>query len=433
MSNKSQKNRAYQVEALTGIKPNKPDAIDVTSHEPIPRRFYCHWLLLADEIQYDPKHPTVPLVDDPLCRCCFNHRIGLPTRKWEGDGEKPEDIEVALTGTNKRQIENYLKHKKYSENKCRGSGTTEILTIRYMIFKYAVLNTVENRKCVIVPGTSGKLAIEISTRIKAICDKIPQIYLKIPTSAKPMEFPFKTGGRIVLTSASADIIRGWENIGDVILEEVAHWDMVDDMPVYNSSQAVHTKTQCHVLHSTTPRQMRGFYYNLVWDKIAKSDFFKNVTNWREIVGLPVPLIEDLQKHVAEYGDITWADTIAMRKQFIELYKTDEEYRTWYETFEKQGVLVFYHDDELISIEELVDVPIPILDVNSIIRDSITFRPEYDQELDNMFIATNSRAIGDFQIEDFDPLDLSAQIDKFEENVAYDKGHHGDENNFDFTM
>ncbi len=388
----------------------------------IPRIFYCNWIKNKKDRKFIQKqYPN----------CCFNHRVGLPTRKFEGDDEHVEDIEVELTGTNRRQIENYQKHKKYSENKCRGSGTTEILTIRWMIFKYGVLNVVDNRKCVIVPGTSGKLTVEISTRIKAICDKIPQIYDKIPSSARPMEFTFRTGGRMVLTSATADAIRGWENVGDIILEEVAHWDMVDDMPVYNSSQAVHTKTQCHVLHSTTPRQKRGFYYNLVWDETAKSDYYKNVTNWREIVGLPVPLIEDLQKHLQEHGEITMTDMIAMRKQLIQLYKDDEEYRTWYQTFERQGIPVFYHDGTLIPIEELVDVPIPILDVNSIIRDSITFRPEYDQELDNQFIATNSRAIGEFQIEDFDPLDLRQQIDKFEDNIAWDKGHHN-EDEMDFT-
>lgn len=388
----------------------------------IPRIFYCEWI----ESKKDRK-----TIQKNYPNCCFNHKVGLPTRKWEGDDEKPEDIIVPLTNTNKRQLENYNNHKKYSENKCRGSGTTEIITIRWMIFKYGVLNVTQNRKCVIVPGTSSQLTVEISARIKAICDKIPQIYDRIPNSAKPMDFLFRTGGRIVLTSAKPDTIRGWENVGDIVLEEVAHWELQNDMPVYNSTQAVHTKTQCHILHSTTPRQKRGFYFNLVWDETAKSDYFKNVTNWREIVGLPVPLIEDLQKHIQEHGDITEKDLIAMREQLVQLYKDDAEYRDWYRTFSRQGVQVFYHNDKLISIDELVNVPIPLLDINSIIKDSITFRPEYDQELDNLFIATNSRAIGDFKEEDFDPLDLRAQIDNFEEARKWDEHHHNED--IDLTL
>lgn len=390
----------------------------------IPRIFYCGWI----ENKKDRKE-----IQSHFPNCCFNHRVGLPTRKFEGDVENPEDIEVELNGTNKRQLENYHNHKKYSENKCRGSGTTEIITIRYMIFKYAVLNQMANRKCVIVPGTSGKLTLEISTRIKAICDKIPQVYDIIPTSQRPTDFHFRTGGRIVLTSATADAIRGWENVGDIILEEVAHWDMVDDMPVYNSSQAVHTKTQCHVFHSTTPRGRRGFYYNLVWDETATSDFFKNVTNWREVIGLPVPQIEDLQKHIQEYGEISIKDLKAMRKQLVDLYKTDIEYKQWYMNFSKGGVKVFWHNEKLIPIEELVDVKIPILDINSIIRDSITFKPEYDQELDNEFIATDSRAIGDFREEDYDPMDLRKQIDNFEEDLRLDKIHHGEKEDIDLTL
>jgi len=374
----------------------------------IPRIFYCDWL---DENTTTEKEEK-DMVKSHYPNCCFNHRIGLPTRNWEGDDVIPEDIPVSLTHFNKRMMDNYHKHRKYSMNKCRGSGASEILTIRWRIFKYAILNEGKNRKCMILPGTSSKLSNELSTRIKAICDKIPQIYDIVPTSLKPTEFLFKSGGRIMLMPATADAIRGFENVGDIVLEEVAHWDMVDDMPVYNSSQAVHTKTQCHIIHSTTPRQKRGFYYNLIWDETATSDFYKHTTNWREVIGLPVPLIEDLQKFVAENGDITDNDIISMRAQFKELYKTDPEYKIWFNDF-----------FDGIPFDELIDVPVGLLDVNSIVRDSITYRPEYDQELDNKFIATDSRAIGDFMEEDFDPLDLRNQIETFEDAVQWDKGHH----------
>jgi len=66
-----------------------------------------------------------------------------------------------------------------------------------------------------------------------------------------------------------------------------------------------------------------------------------------------------------------------------------------------------------------------------VRDSITFRPEYDQELDNLFIATNSKAIGDFMLEDFDTIDLRAQISNFEEAKQHDEYHHGED--IDLTL
>jgi len=253
----------------------------------IPRRFWCHWKLPIDEIQYDEKGKE--LIDDPDKQCCFNHRVGLPTRKWETDVGTVEVIRVELTHFNRRMMQNYFKHRKNSKNKCRGDGTTEIKTVRWMVFKYGVMNTVKNHKCVIMPGTSSKLTNEISTRIKALCDKIPQIYQGgvTPKSLAPQKFEFVTGGRIELTSATPDADRGYDNVGDVSQEEVAHWELHDDTPVFYATQGVYEKTKCHIDHNTTPRGKRGFYWDLVWSPEATSDFHKQVVNWREVVGLPI--------------------------------------------------------------------------------------------------------------------------------------------------
>jgi hypothetical protein len=392
---------------MTEARTGNPYTIAVRKNAlPIPKRFYCHWKLPGDQVQYDSKGKE--LKDDPLNRCCFNHRVGLPTRKWETDTSVVEVIPVELTHFNHRMMRNYFRHRKYSQNKCRGSGASEILTIRYMVFKYGVMTNVQNRKCIILPGTSSKLSTEFSTRIKALCDKIPQIYNKIPTSDKPVEFSFKTGGRLVLTSATPDAERGFENVGDLDHEEVAHWDMVDDMPVYYASEGVFEKTKCHLYHNTTPRGKRGFYYDLVWSPDASSDFYKHVTNWREVVGLPVEKVEDLY----DLGHIDDKKLAELRKELVHKFHHDAHYRNWYETFEKSGVKVFWDNGELIPIEEIIDIPIPILDINAIIADSQTDRSHYDQELDNEFISGENRAIGAFQEEDLRPDDLRAQIAKY---------------------
>jgi len=372
----------------------------------IPHRFYCHWLLPGDKKQYDPiTHKE--LKNDKDGKCCFNHRVGLPTRKWETDTALVETIPVALTHFNLRMMKNYFKFRKYSQNKCRGSGASEILTIRYMIFKYAVLTTEKNRKCIIQPGTSSKLSNEFSTRIKAICDRIPQIYKKIPTSDKPLEFVFKTGGRILLTSATPDAERGFENVGDIMQEEVAHWELIDDIGVFYACEGVHEKTLCHIVHNTTPRGKARFYYNLIWSPDATSDFYKHVTNWREIVGIPVRTIEEL----FPFDFIDDRMIIKLRNQCLKNYKEDEEYRTWYDEF-------FQDEEGFIPIEELIDVPIPILDINAIVKDAQTDRSHFDQELDNKFISGENRAIGEFQEAEFTPDDLAAQIRKFTERDGF---------------
>ncbi len=365
----------------------------------IPRRFYCHWMLPGDKIQYDENGKE--LKNDKDGQCCFNHRIGLPTRKWETDIGVSETIPVELTPFNFRMMKNYFLHRKYSQNKSRGSGASEILTIRYMIFKYAIITTEKNRKCIILPGTSSKLSDEFSTRMKAICDRIPQIYRRVPTSDKPKDFRFKSGGRIILTSATPDADRGFENVGDIHLEEVAHWELIDDMPVYYASEGVHEKTQCHLVHSTTPRGKRGFYFDLVWSPDATGDFYKHLTNWREIVGLPVMTIEEL------YGYERITDDIyqQLREQCLEKYHHDPVYREWYDNF-------FIDNGKVIPIEQLVNIPIPILDINAIINDSKTDRSHYDQELDNQFISGENRAIGQFLEEDLPSPDLAKILRDF---------------------
>ena len=373
---------------------------------PVPTRFYCHWMLPGDTKQYDPiTHKE--LKNDKEGRCCFNHRVGLPTRKWETDIGTVDTIPVELTHFNYRMMLNYFKHRKYSQNKTRGSGASEILTIRYMIFKYGVLTREQNRKCIILPGTSSKLSAELSTRLKAICDRIPKIYRRIPTSDKPVEFIFKTGGRIILTSATPDASRGFENVGDIHLEEVAHWELIDDMPVYYATEGVHEKTLCHLVHSTTPRGKRGFYYDLVWNPDATSDFYKHVTNWREIIGLPVQTIEELYP----LGHISDEMLVKLRKECLQRYKKDASYHEWYNLF-------FVDHTGFIPIEELLDVPIAILDINAIVDDSKTDRSHYDQELDNKFISGENRAIGEFVEADFNPDDLAQQIAKFNETGEF---------------
>jgi len=356
-------------------------------------------MLPGDKIQYDEKGKE--LKNDKDGRCCFNHRIGLPTRKWETDIGVSETIPVELTSFNFRMMKNYFLHRKYSQNKSRGSGASEILTIRYMIYKYAIIITEQNRKCIILPGTSSKLSDEFSTRIKAICDKIPQIYRRVPTSDKPKDFRFKSGGRIILTSATPDADRGFENVGDIHLEEVAHWELIDDMPVYYASEGVHEKTQCHLVHSTTPRGKRGFYYDLVWSPDATGDFYRHLTNWREIVGLPVMTIEELY----DYDIISDKLLKELRELCVERYYNNPVYHDWYDNF-------FLDNGKVIPIEQLVNIPIPILDINAIINDSKTDRSHYDQELDNQFISGENRAIGKFQEEDIPSPDLAKILRDF---------------------
>lgn len=200
--------------------------------------------------------------------------------------------------------------------------------------------------------------------------------------------------------ASPSAIRGQENVGDIVLEECAHWNLNDDTEVYRASEFVYTKTRCHILHLTTPRGKRGFYYDKVWDEESHTKYYKHTINWREVTGLPVKTVEELFDMPFD----TPEQILAVRKQCKKDYETDAEYKAWFDNFFEGK-----------SIDLILDVPNIILDVNHIIEQAQTNPNDYDQELNNAFIASENRAIGDFVEEEFDVVDLRTQIQNFDED------------------
>ena len=121
----------------------------------------------------------------------------------------------------------------------------------------------------------------------------------------------------------------------------------------------------------------------------------------------------------EYGYIDDELLIKLRKDLVEKYHSNPEYKEWYDNFSKSDVKVFWDNGVIIPIEEIVDVPVTILDVNAIVYDSQTERSHYDQELDNEFISGDNRAIGIFEEADLKPDDLRQQIAKYNEGTLED--------------
>jgi len=360
----------------------------------VPRIFYCNWLP-----EYtDEEGKIKQQIQGQYPNCCFNHMVGLPTIKFEEDDENQESAPIELMGFNQRMLESYHLHKRLSQNKCRGSGSSEMFTVRYMVFKYGVMNTVYNHKAIICAGTRLASALEFSKRAKYLCDKIPQIYETVPINDAPETIKFRTGGRMSYFPANPSAIRGQENVGDIILEECAHWNLLDDVEVYRASEFVYTKTKCHILHPTTPRGRRGFYYTKVWDPACKTNYYRDTINWREVTGLPVMKVEELFGTEIK----TQEDILKIRKRCRKQYMEDVDYRNWFDEF-----------FDGLNMRQVTNVPNIILDVNHIIEQAQNNRNDYDQELDNQFIASEYKAIGEFVEEDFQPLDLRKQIEDFD--------------------
>ena len=272
--------RIYKLEKLVA------QSFDKTTHRFIPALFYCGWLENQTEQQTQLKQQ----IQSCHPYCCFNHLVGLPTIKYEDEFGNVIDQSqpVPLWPYEKQMITRYDKTNYYAQNKCRGAGATELITVRYMAYKY-ITTPIKDRKCLIVAGTNLDAAKVIMHRIKEICDKIPFVYKVAPKSSNPAELYFKNGV-IMAIPANPDDIRSYENVGDIILEESAFWNLNDDTPVLLAAEPHVIKSSAHIAVLSTPNGRHGFFWNKIFDPEVNSRYDKHVINWRQVVDVPIPII-----------------------------------------------------------------------------------------------------------------------------------------------
>jgi hypothetical protein len=349
-------------------------------HIELPTTFYCEWLPEATQTQRLRKEGIKKYYPN----CCFNHKVGLPTLKYEDEEFESEGI--PLNNYEKRIIENYEKNLYYAQNKCRGAGATELKTVRHNAFKYC-LNEIPGRKCLVVAGINQDVANIMLGRIKELLDRIPEIYLIPPRSDTPHEIFLKGGGMILSIPARANALRSFENVGDVDLEESAFWNMTNDDPVLKSAEPHAIKSNAKISSITTPNGQRGFVWDKIFNPDIQSKYYKHTINWREVVGIPVQTVEEM-----EGLDFDKREFIA--DHFTKRYENDMAYRKWFDDFFPG-----------LTIKECLDVAKPILDVDQIIKIYYEDRATYDQELDNQFLLSENHAFGKFNTGDFEPVDF----------------------------
>ena len=347
--------------------------------------------------------------------CCFNHLVGLPTSKFKenvnefGDKvERPpplipeEGSPVPLTAHNWRMLRDILSHDKSSINKCRGSGASEMFTVRWLLYYYGLKNPMPDRTGIVRAGIKKNLALEFSTRLKELADKIPEVYAVKPRGDKPDTYEFNTGGVLEYLSANESAPRGKANVGDIADEEIAFWDLVDDKEVFAAAQSLFAKSHARIVQLTTPKGKRGGYYNDVWG-VENSEYYKILINWREVCGLPV---RDMNQLKTMYP-LNIKDIQNLRRECLYNWKHDVDgYRAWY-----RGVV---GPDRILPIHKLVkQVPHFVIDPNAVISDYIQNRNIYDQEYDNQFVSSEFTVLGDFiEKDNLEPWNLDAMLDKY---------------------
>lgn len=300
-------------------------------HRYIPALFYCGWLADTTKKQKKIKKD----VESCYPYCCFNHLVGLPTIKYEDEFGSiiGESKPVPLHKYEQKILENYESTNYYALNKCRGAGASEILTIRWMLFKYCITR-IKNRLCMIVGGINEKEAVEYMTRIKELADRIPFMYRVQPKSDTPSVIYLKLGV-IKATPANPQAVRSYQNVGDILLEESAFWKLIDDTPILKSAEPHVVKSSAHIGAISTPNGQAGFFWSKIFNPEVKSKYFKHVLNWKEVVDVDLPVIS------------------------------------------KEEVLKLQREDPA----------------------------TYEQELNNQFLLSENRAFGNFDVADFLPIDF----------------------------
>jgi hypothetical protein len=255
------------------------------SRDFLPALEYCGWI--NDKETRDKVQECYP-------NCCFNHRVGLPTVKYRDKltGEERVSKPVELYEYEKRMIEQYESHYFYAQNKVRGAGATEILAVRHLAYKYAVTNLIYGRKGIIIAGINQSLAIIMLRRIINLLEPVDFVYAVMPAQTSPTRLVFRTGGEILALSADPDAARGFENVGDVILEEAAFWGLIEDELVLKAVEPFVSKSGAHIGILSTPNGQRGFFYEKIFNpELLHTKYHRHTVTLEEIKNVPIPLLD----------------------------------------------------------------------------------------------------------------------------------------------
>ena len=340
--------------------------------------------------------------------CCFNHRIGMPRLTYEDEerGIYWESDPIEFSEYEEEMVREYESGNFYALNKCRGAGATERLTVRHMLYKYAVTNTSKERKCLICGSISLTISKNFTHRIKMLSDMVPFLYKEKPQSDFPRELFYKSGGQIIAIPAEEDAFRSYDNVGDEMLEEVSSWDKEDDEPVLKAAEPHVFKSGAKIGNITTPKGKKGYYWTKIFndDPDFKTKYKKHIVNWRRVVCMPelrVVQARDKNNKPIPFEKIQYAeywigkDQKEIEKFYRHKYKTNPQYKKWFDEFFQ------------VSIDSFFRFSRPIISLAEIVKLYKQDREVYDQEADNQFLTTGQIALGsDFPEIESSPTDFN---------------------------
>ena len=183
--------------------------------------------------------------------CCFSHVIGLPQHPATNQQMKfmPHQTDLVKQSMVKHQI-------KFHINKSRQIGLTEIVL---RIVQYHCFHKYKGGKILIIAGTREKTTKTVMNRLKILFN---EIHSTVKDDRHDLHIVLKNGTEIEGKPSNSEAIRGETKIRAVVVDEAAHFGLVDDSVVLDALEPILHTNRSDVFLVSTPRGQRGFFYEL---------------------------------------------------------------------------------------------------------------------------------------------------------------------------
>ena len=203
--------------------------------------------------------------------CCFSHKVGLPQHPATLEPMKfmPHQndlVKQALTD----------KHNKFHVNKSRQIGLTEICL---RILQYQCFHKYEGGRVMIIAGTREKTTKKVMGRLRQLFKPISGT---LEGSSNDLLIKLKNGSEIEGLPSNSEAIRGDTKIKAILVDEAAHFGLVDDSVVLDAIEPIVMTNKSDLFLVSTPRGQRGFFYDI---SISENDYrklhydFNNAIGW----------------------------------------------------------------------------------------------------------------------------------------------------------
>tara|TARA_R110002020_G_scaffold149756_2_gene326186 strand:- start:3414 stop:4313 length:900 start_codon:yes stop_codon:yes gene_type:complete len=244
--------KKYKVQDIYPTFQTEPDAVeDDISEEVTKLKFFCGKI-------------------NAKKNCCFSHRIGLPQHPATLNQMKfmPHQDDLVKQALVDNQV-------KFHVNKSRQIGLTEICL---RIIQYQCFHKYKGGRVMIIAGTREKTTKKVMGRLKQMFGNIHNV---IESDHNDLLIRLANGTEIEGLPSNSEAIRGDTKIKAILIDEAAHFGLVDDSVVLDAVEPIVMTNKSDLFLVSTPRSQRGFFYEI---HKGENDFKKLQYDFTNAIG-----------------------------------------------------------------------------------------------------------------------------------------------------